>query len=81
MIGCWMLAVIGSVSSEERSKQVDGIYLLYSNSLYPHCDQPITSLATIDPLLSQPTGRSETHTSTSTIVLFLCHDSHNPLCL
>ena len=59
MIGCWMLAVIGSVSSEERSKQVDGIYPLYLGSLYPRCDQPITSLATIKVLLSQPTPRSE----------------------
>ena len=59
MIGCWMLAVIGSVSSEERSKQVDGIYPLYSGSLYPCCNQLITSLTTINPLLSWPTGRSE----------------------
>ena len=59
MIGCWMLAVIGSVLSEERSKQVDGIYPLYSDSLYPRHDQPITSLATIGPLLSRPTGRSK----------------------
>ena len=58
MIGCWMLVVIGSVLGEERSKWVDGIYLLYLDSLYPHCDQPITSLTTIGPLLSWPTGRS-----------------------
>ena len=48
-----------SVSSEERSKWVDGIYLLYLDSLYPHHNQPITSLITISPLLSQPTGRSK----------------------
>ena len=59
MIGCWMLAVIGSVPSEERSEWVDGIHPLYSDSLYPHHDQPITLLATISPLLSWPTGRSE----------------------
>ena len=59
MMGCWILAVIGSVLSEERSKWVDGIYPLYSDSLYPHYNQPITSLATIDPLLSRPTGRSK----------------------
>ena len=59
IIGCWMLAVIGSVSSKGRSKQVYGIYLLYSDSFYPCYDQPITLLATIGPLLSQPTGRSE----------------------
>ena len=59
IIGCWRLAVIGSVLSEERSKQVDGIYPLYLDFLYPHYDQPITSLATIETLLSQPTGRSE----------------------
>ena len=58
-IGCWMLAVIGSVLSEERSKRVDRIYPLYSDSLYPQCDQLITSLTTINPLLSQPTGRSK----------------------
>ena len=59
MIGCWKIVAIGSMSSEDRSKQVDGIHPLYSDSLYPCCDQPITSLATISPLLSQPTGRSE----------------------
>ena len=47
MIGCCMLAMIGSVSSEERSKQVDGIYPLYSDSLYPCHNQPITSFTTI----------------------------------
>ena len=83
MIGCWKIAAIGSVLSEERSKWVDGIYPLYSDSLYPCCDQPITSLATISPLLSWPIGRIDpkTHTGTGTIVLFLCHDSHDPLCL
>ena len=59
MMGCCMLAVIGSVSSEERSKRVDGIYPLYSDSLYPFHNQPITSLTTIGPLLSQPTSRSK----------------------
>ena len=59
MMGCWRLAAIDSVSSEERSKQVDEIYLLYSDSFYPRYDQPITSLATIGTLPSQPTGRSE----------------------
>ena len=58
-IGCWRLVAIVSVLREERSKQVDGIYLLYLDSLYLRHDQPITSLATIGPLLSWPTGRSE----------------------
>ena len=52
MIGCWMLAVIGSAPSEERPKRVDGIYPLYLDSLYPCRDQLITSLATTSPLLS-----------------------------
>ena len=52
MIGCWKIVAIGSVLSEERSRQVDGIYPLYSDSFYPHQDQPITLLATIGPLLS-----------------------------
>ena len=59
MIGCWILAVIGSVLSEERSKWVDGIYLLYSDSFYPHRNQPITILTTIEPLFRRPTGRSK----------------------
>ena len=59
MMGCWMLAVIGSVSSKERSRRVDGIYPLYLDSLYPCHNQPITLLATISPLLSRPTGRSK----------------------
>ena len=59
MIGCWKIVAIGSVLSEERSRQVDGIYPLYSDSFYPHQDQPITLLATIGPLLSWPTGRSK----------------------
>ena len=45
------------MSSEERSRQVDGIYPLYSDSLYPRHNQPITLLTTIGTLLSQPTGR------------------------
>ena len=58
MIGCCILA-IGSVLSEERLRRVDGIYLLYSDSLYPRRNQPITLLATINPLLSQPADRSK----------------------
>ena len=81
MIGCWKLVVIGSVLSEERSKPVDGIYLLYSDSLYPCHDQPITLLATIDPLFSQPTGRSADPQWCWYHWIVLCHDSHNPLCL
>ena len=48
-----------SLSIEERSKQVDGIYLLYLDPLYPYCNQPVISLTTVRPLLSQPTGRSK----------------------
>ena len=43
----------------KRSKWVDGICLLYSDSLYLCHDQPITLLTTIGPLLSWPTHRSE----------------------
>ena len=81
MIGCWVLAVIGSGLNVERSKRVDGNYPLYLDSFYPRHDQPITLLATINPLLSQPTNRSKDPHQYRTVVLFLCHDSHNPLCL
>ena len=70
MIGCWILAVIGSVSSEERSKQVDGIYLLYSDSLYPCHDHqshhsPLSILYSANPLVDL-----KTHISTNAIELF-----------
>ena len=51
-MGYCMLAMRGVVCRRERSRQVDGIYLLYSDSLYPHHNQPITSLATTEALLS-----------------------------
>ena len=71
-----------SVLSEERSKQVDGIYLLYSDSLYPCYDQPITSLATIGPLLSQPTGRSKRPTPVPTLLYYsFVMIPMTPLCL
>ena len=78
-VACWPLEY--SVSSEERLRQVDGIYLLYSDSLYPHHNQPITSLATIAPLLSWPTGRSEEPHRYRYCWIVLCHDSHDPLML
>ena len=76
-VGHWGIVCVKS----ERSRQVDGIYLLYLDSLYPHHDQPITSLATITLYSANPLVDLKTHTGTSTVELFLCHDSHNPLCL
>ena len=82
MIGCWMLAVIGSVLSEERSKSKLMGFI--------HCTWIPFILVTINqshcsPLLRpysvNPQVDPKTHTSTNTIVLFLCHDSHDPLCL
>ena len=37
---------------------------------------PLSVLYSANPLVDL-----KTHTGTGTIVLFLCHDSHNPLCL
>ena len=82
MIGCWMLAVIGSVLSEERSKSklmgfihctwIPFILVTINQS---HCS-PLLILHSANPLVDL-----KTHNSTSIVELFLCHDSHNPLCL
>ena len=50
---------LGIVVVWDGSRRVDEVYPLYLDSLYPHRDQPITSLTTIKTLLSQPTCRSE----------------------
>ena len=65
----------------ERSRQVDGIYLLYSDSLFYHHNWPITLFAAITLLLSQPTSRSEDPHQYWYCWLVLCHDSHDLLCL
>ena len=78
MMGCCNKDIEGIVVVWEGSRWVDGIYLLYSDSLYPHHDQPITSLATIKALLSQPTDRSKDPHQYRYHWIVLCHDSHNP---
>ena len=78
MIGCGMLAVIGSVSSEERSKQVDGPisctwipFILITINQSHH--SPLSNLYS-----ANPQKDPKTHTNTHIIVLFLCYESHNP---
>ena len=80
MMGCCMLA-IGSVSDEKGQGELMGsicctqipfILVMTSQS---HC-LPLSDLYSADLLVDL-----KTHTGTDAIVLFLCHDSHDPLCL
>ena len=81
MIGCWMLAVIGSVLRRKSQNKLMGSicctqipFILITISQSHH--SPLSVLYSANPLVDL-----KTHTGTGTIVLFLCHDSHNPLCL
>ena len=78
MVGCWSRDIDGIVRCLRWSRRVDGIYPLYSDSLYPRHNQPITSLATIDSYSANPLVDPKTHFGTGTVELFLCHDSHDP---
>ena len=81
MIGCWSKDIWTSVSSEMgqgelmgsiRCTQIPFILIMTSQS---HL-LPLSKSYSSDPLLDP-----KTHFGTGTVVLFLCHDSHDPLCL
>ena len=59
MIGCWSKDIWTSVLSEMGQGEVMGSIRCTWIAFYPRRDQPITSLTTIEVLLSQPTSRSE----------------------
>ena len=80
-MGCWRMVAIGSVLNKKGQGELMGSI---------HCTQIPFILVTISQSYHLPLSRPystdpqidlKTHTGTNAIVLFLCHDSHNPLCL
>ena len=81
MVGCWRRDIDGVVCCLRWVKVSWWDLSVYSDSLYPHRNQPITSLTTIEILLIQPTHRSEDPLWHWYCWIVLYHDSHDPLCL
>ena len=81
MIGCWSRDIWTSGSSEKGQGELMGtirctrIPFILAETSQSHL------LPLSKPYSSNPLPNPKTHFSTSTIVLFLCHDSHEPLCL
>ena len=81
-MGCCMLAIGGIVCQREKGQgklmgsirctQIPFILITISQSHH----SPLSPLYSADPLVDP-----QTHTGTSTVELFLCHDSHDLLCL
>ena len=81
MIGCWSKDIWFSVSTEKGQGELMGSirctripFILVATS-QSHLS-PLSKSYSSDPLQDL-----KTHFSTGTIQLFLCHDSHDPLCL
>ena len=81
MIGCWSRDIWTSVLSEMGQDELMGSI---------HCTQipfilVVISQSHLSPLSesysANPLPDPKTHFSTGTVVLFLCHNSHDPLCL
>ena len=80
-IGCWRLAAIGSVSKRKGQNNLMGsIYYTRIPFILVVISQshlsPLSDLYSAD-----PQEDLKTHHSTNVVVLFLCNDSHDPLCL
>ena len=81
MIGCWSKDIWTSVLSEKGQDELMGsirctripfILVAINQSHLSPLSKSYSSNPLVDP---------KTHFGTGTVVLFLCHDSHNPLCL
>ena len=81
MIGCWSRDIWFSAWSEMgqgelmgsiRCTQIPFILVVISQSHLLPLSEPYSSNPLPDP---------KTHFSTGTVKLFICHNSHNPLCL
>ena len=81
MIGCWSRDMWTSGSSEMGQDELMGS-IRYTRIPFILIE---TSQSHLSPLSesysSNPPQDPKTHFGTSTVVLFLCHDSHDPLCL
>ena len=81
IIGCWSRDIWTSGSSEKGQGELMGsIRCTWIPFILVE-----TSQSHLSPLLesysSNPHQDPKTHFGTGIIVLFLCHDSHDPLCL
>ena len=77
-VGCWQSLVVCWVR-KGQSKLMGSVHctripFILATINQSHCS-PLLVLYSADPLVDL-----KTHIGTSTNVLFLCHDSHNPLC-
>ena len=81
MIGCWSRDIWTSGSSEMgQGESMGSIHCTWIPFILVK-----TSQSHLSPLSesysSDPYQDLKTHFGTGTVVLFLCHDSHDPLCL
>ena len=81
IMGCWKIAVIVVCQVRKGQSELMGsicctwipfILITISQSHHSSLSVLYSANPQVDP---------KTHTGISTVVLFLCHDSHNPLCL
>ena len=72
LVVCWVRKGQGKLMRSIRCTQIPFILVAISQSHH----LPLSVLYSADPLVDP-----KTHIGTDTVVLFLCHDSHNPLCL
>ena len=81
MIGCWSRDIWTSGLSEMgqgelmgsiRCTRIPFILVAINQSHLSPLSEPYSSNPLLDP---------KTHFGTGTVVLFLCHESHDPLCL
>ena len=81
MIGCWSKDIWTSVLSEMGQGKLMGSIRCTRNPFI----LVTTSQSHLSPLSesdsANPLPDPKTHFGTGTVVLFLCHDSHDPLCL
>ena len=81
MIGCWRRDIWLSVLTEMGQGELMGsirctrIPFILATTNQSHLS-PLLRSYSADPLPDP-----KTHFGTGTVVLFLCHDSHDPLCL
>ena len=81
IIGCWSKDIWTSGSSEMGQGELMGsicctwIPFILVETIQSHLSPLLESYS------SDPQQDLKTHFGTGTVVLFLCHDSHDPLCL
>ena len=81
MIGCWSRDIWTSGLSEMGQGELMGSICCTRIPFILVAANQSHLLPLSKSYSSNPPPDPKTHFGTSTVVLFLCHDSHNPLCL